>query len=437
MLTSLRQQTPLFWAETAVLLVSAPFLILPERWPVFAGLALILLVAIWLTRWWITRQPLPVSPFNLLLLCWSIMLAVAILVTADPEWTYPKAAGLLLGLAVWRYCLCYIRTASLLKWLLLGYFTLGLGMIVFGLLNVAWIPKVPVLDEVVLWLSAQLGIGQIWGGTAEDAVHSNQIAGTLLFFLPLTVSLLLWWRPTYWRKPLLTAVVLFFLFAALIMLLSQSRAGWAGTAVSLGALPWLYALTKRDDPRWRRLRWLMPVGAIILLMGLSAIYWPSLQDIWRNPDIDTAVGNFNTLAFRQVVWRWGLTAVQDFPFTGTGLGSFRAVAPRLYPFPIFTDVGHAHNVFLQVALDVGLPGLVVYLALVGLMGIIGWRVSLNRRHPLYLPLAIGLLANLIAFHIYGLLDTLALGSKTGLFFWLTLGLLTAMYQQSQPSQEAQ
>ncbi len=431
MLTSLRQQTRLFWADTAVLILALPALILPERWPTFTGLALLLLIAVWLGRWWLTREPLPSSPFNLALLLWSLMLIVAIVVTADPEWTAPKAAGLILGLAVWRYCLIYINTAVLLKWVMLAYFLFGLGMIFLGLLNIAWLPKVPLLDNVVLLLSEQFGFGQIRGGGADGAVHSNQIAGTLLFFLPLTAALLIWWRPARWRTPVLLALAGFLGLGLFIMLLSQSRAGWAGTAVGLAILPWFYALTHRGQPRWRLVSWLLPTGALLVTAVALPFLWPRLADIWSSPNIDTAVGNLNTLAFRQVVWQWGITAVQDFPFTGTGLGSFRAVVTRLYPLPIHIDIGHAHNIFLQVALDVGLPGLIIYLALLGLMGITSWHI-VRARHPLCTPLALGFVANLLALHTYGLLDTLALGSKTGIFFWLILGLLTAMFSQLHP-----
>lgn len=90
------------------------------------------------------------------------------------------------------------------------------------------------------------------------------------------------------------------------------------------------------------------------------------------------------------------------------------------------DIAHAHNIFLQTALDVGLPGLIVYLALLLLaFGLAGrWRGVMGTLRPF----ALGLLAGFAALHIYGLTDALALGSKTGLSFWVALGLLTAMHQ---------
>jgi putative inorganic carbon (HCO3(-)) transporter len=111
------------------------------------------------------------------------------------------------------------------------------------------------------------------------------------------------------------------------------------------------------------------------------------------------------------VWRWALQAVTDFPLTGIGLGTFRVAVHRLYPIatPIDYDISHAHNVFLQVALDIGLPGLVAYLGLLGGGVWLGCRVA--RKSVQLRPVAIGFVAGIIGLHVYGLTDCPALGAK--------------------------
>ena len=141
---------------------------------------------------------------------------------------------------------------------------------------------------------------------------------------------------------------------------------------------------------------------------------------------ETAVGDLSTTLFRQEVWRWSIAAIEDFPFTCVGLGAFRQVAFRLYPIsvPQSYDFAHAHNIFLQSTLDVGLPGLIAYLALVGTAVAHSWQKARRgvRERPFYLAL----FAGLIALHVYGLGDALALGSKTNLLFWIALGLLSLL-----------
>jgi putative inorganic carbon (hco3(-)) transporter len=148
--------------------------------------------------------------------------------------------------------------------------------------------------------------------------------------------------------------------------------------------------------------------------------------LWQRPPQETAVGDLSTLDFRREVWLWGVTAVEEFPITGTGLGTFRRVAPERYPMavPDDFDIAHAHNIFLQVALDTGLPGLVAYMSLLVITGLIGWRVASDKVE--YRPLVLGLLAALIALHVYGLGDALAPGSKPAVVFWLILGLIAGM-----------
>ena len=160
----------------------------------------------------------------------------------------------------------------------------------------------------------------------------------------------------------------------------------------------------------------------------AAIGPERLQALWQEPTAATVVGSMSTLGFRQEVWRWALISKQDFLFTGCGLGTFREVVRLLYPLnvPPGYDIAHTHNIFLQVALDVGVPGLIAYVALLGIAAWVGLRVS--RRDATLRPLALGLVGGLGALHIYGMMDALAPGSKPGLILWVALGLLTAMHR---------
>jgi len=99
---------------------------------------------------------------------------------------------------------------------------------------------------------------------------------------------------------------------------------------------------------------------------------------------------------------------------------------RLYPInvdPNF-DLGHAHNIFLQTSLDIGIPGLTAYISILIISIIIGWRAA--KKSPELRSLSIGLLASLIALHVFGMTDAQALGQKPGLVFWMALGLLVAI-----------
>jgi putative inorganic carbon (HCO3(-)) transporter len=181
--------------------------------------------------------------------------------------------------------------------------------------------------------------------------------------------------------------------------------------------------------------------ALALVVGLvagaglayAAANVEALAALWeRSGGVETGVGTIS-LSGRVEIWSRALYAIQDFPFTGCGLGTFREVVWLLYPLftiPPSTDVAHAHNIFLQVALDVGLPGLASYLALLGQAGYSAWVAA--RAGGGYRAPALGLLGGLVGLHVYGLADALAPGSKPALLFWMALGLLAAMHRLVSP-----
>ncbi|MCB8983997.1 MAG: O-antigen ligase family protein [Ardenticatenaceae bacterium] len=401
-------------------MVIAVFLLFPATIPSLTAVSLLLLLLFFFIR------PLKPTPFNVLWLGWWSMVLIAVIVSADPDLTLPKLTGLLLGYAWWLYLSTAVRSRPQLWAGFLVWGILGAGFLLIGILSAAWIYKVPLLASILQRLPGQLL--QLPGSAA--GVQPNQLAGTLLLYLPLLLSLLLGWRPAARPRLALTAVLLLTLLTAVTLLLTQSRSGWLGAAGGLLVLLILWAAALPASPRRR---WFWRAAAALLLLGLAAIVWigpERLQTAWDDPSqlSQTAVGSLGSIGFRQEVWRWALTAVGDFPFTGTGLGTFRQVVRRLYPLNVSPtyDIAHAHDIFLQTALDVGLPGLIVYLALLLIAFWLGWQAA--RRDATLRPFALGLLAGLAALHIYGLTDALALGSKTGLSFWLALGLLTAMHR---------
>jgi O-antigen ligase len=113
------------------------------------------------------------------------------------------------------------------------------------------------------------------------------------------------------------------------------------------------------------------------------------------------------------------------------MGGFRRLMPALYP-PFRTspdfELPHAHNQFLQAALDVGIPGLIAFLALwivAAVLLVQAYRAAADRR---FRVLAAGLGCGLAAHFVFGLTDAITLGTKAGVLFWLILGLVAALHR---------
>jgi len=412
------------WAEGGVLVLTAPFLLFPTVKPLWTAAALVVILLTWLARGILTKSPWPQTPLNGALLVWSVMVGVGVLVTAMPELTLAKATGLFLGIAVWRYCVYFLRAPGRLRWMTLGFLLLGLALTALGVLTTNWPSKIPFLQTLLAYLPKRL---LALPEASAAGVHANQLGGTVVFYFPFVLSLFGGRPPRrrwLWRLGIACAT----LGIAGLLALTQSRSAWLGMWGGALALLLLWALMPlAKSPR----RWLLAAAAGLLLLAMVGTWLigpERLQRLIEEPSGMTALGSLTSLNFRYEVWRWALAAVQDFPFTGCGLGTFRQVVRLLYPVNVTPtyDIAHAHNIFLQVALDVGLPGLIAYLALLALAILSGLQTAL-RNTQLRAP-ALGLTAGLAALHIYGLMDALAPGSKPGVIFWYALGMLTALAQ---------
>jgi putative inorganic carbon (hco3(-)) transporter len=403
------------WFEGVLLTTAAPFLLFPEIVPGATAVSLLLITLIWL-------RPLPPNPFNLPLLLFVFMLGVGVAVTADPDLTLPYFTMLLLGLTVWCWLTRHVDNSAGWRLALTFFAVLGAGYMFLGLLTADWMYKIAAIETVLTFLPQR--VIDLPGRT--DGIHPNMLAAaTLPFFTLLPPLIYVWvWQRRDWRGGLF--LMLGWLLTTAVLLLTQSRSAYIGAiAAALILLIWAISLLPASRQKYLLLGGL----AVCLLLGAAAateLGLGDLQSFWDDPRQQTSLGSTASLGFRQEVWRWSVVAVADFPFTGMGLGSYSHVLRRFYPVavtPAYT-ISHAHNQYLQTALDVGLPGLIAYLALVITAFRIIWRTAQTDRA--LRPAVMGLGAGLAAYLIFGLTDAVPFGAKPSLLFWYLFGLIATL-----------
>jgi putative inorganic carbon (HCO3(-)) transporter len=122
--------------------------------------------------------------------------------------------------------------------------------------------------------------------------------------------------------------------------------------------------------------------------------------------------------------------LQDFPFTGVGLGMFDPVLDMLYPlFAVgpSSDLFHPHNIFLAQALVAGLPGLVAFGSIVLLLLVMALQsVRISRRGSFW-PLALGLLGAIVAYLGHGAFDSINSLIRANTIVWGVFGLQVALW----------
>lgn len=81
-----------------------------------------------------------------------------------------------------------------------------------------------------------------------------------------------------------------------------------------------------------------------------------------SPEAQTALSS--SLSDRVMLWRAAALSFLDRPLTGSGLYTFRWIYPQYLAEPMFHRYANAHNMYLQVASDLGLIGTLIFIWLV-------------------------------------------------------------------------
>lgn len=393
------------------------------------------------------------------LLLWPLLLlgalgGASVYVTPTWHYTWPELVRLLAGVAL---CLAVInwvnpiggRTMSdgarvperlivgTLVFLLVCAGLTAVGLLVLGPTN-KFLPPLP-------WAESE----QLRQLTTSGTFNPNRVAGVAVLAAPLTLILLLGrlrplrsspmrWLGWFATKGLSLGLTLLFGAA---LLLTQSRGALLafGTAILLVLL----FLGRRG---WIILALLIVLGtgALVDLRGGELSQLLVVRD-----DNSAGVANRNlfledrNLRGRLVLWQRALHGIADAPLTGMGLGAFAAISQEPYPaLPAFVpdpDMSHVHNLILQMGVDLGLPGLLLFVTLLVMVALaLGQMVRLARADSPLRTWSLALLGSFIAYFVYNLFDALTLGARPALAAWLLFGLWIggAEWLQAQASAQA-
>ena len=187
--------------------------------------------------------------------------------------------------------------------------------------------------------------GRVMGAVGGMFENPNDLALNMVSILPLAV--LLAWRSDS-LLPKLAAVA-----GACLMVVttiaSQSRSGFLGLAAMMVILA---ILVGRKSPR------VLVVGAFLLVLALPlapSSYWSRMASITDESRDETGSREARRSLLAEA-WR----AFQSHPFTGVGAGNFVAYNPQGRTEPWM----EAHNAVLQVASELGVFGLTIFLFLI-------------------------------------------------------------------------
>jgi O-antigen ligase len=143
--------------------------------------------------------------------------------------------------------------------------------------------------------------------------------------------------------------------------------------------------------------------------------------------IRTRITEPSTVSGRLDIWRRTARMVQDHPLSGVGMGNFEAVYEPVYNPMLNPDGrrgGHAHNLWLQVAAEQGLPIAVAYVSLWVAVLTLGW----HQRHGSWTQRAALLIVVVVAVRSLGdymFFSTGGAPARLHTLLWMTWGMIAA------------
>lgn len=347
---------------------------------------------------------------------WMVVLVVLMVLSVDyapyASRGYGMLARPLFGMALVLYLTELARTTRSMAAPLLIMVVLGLGVGMLGLLATQWTSKSDDFSFIIEHLP------RVSPFFAPAGFNPNEIAGALAWLTPFVAGLIFY--PARWRWLAFGVSVL--LLSA--VLLGQSRSAVFGVVAAMIALSFLLVRSG-----WWRVLLLGGVAVIVLIQVavLVDLLPPGGGDGGRG-SAALSVRDERTSQQRLYIWQSAVEIVRDYPLTGVGMDRFRYGPVRDdYPVDRFNlSPPHAHNEMIQVATDLGLPGLVAFIGLnltaVYLLWVC-WRSGDAAARVVAAAAASGLLAHAV----YGISDAIPLWDRFSFVYWMMLGVAAAQY----------
>ncbi|MSQ15794.1 MAG: O-antigen ligase family protein [Dehalococcoidia bacterium] len=398
--------------ELLLVAIAAPFLLFPRS--LLTALATVLVLIAWGARWTATGRFSAPTNMNfpaILLLAATVM---ALYPSVDLGLSSSKVWGILLGVAAFFAIVNSARSLPSFWRIMWALFGGGIAVSLLALVGTDWkggaLVYLPVVYDKLPTLVRGVPGSGIRGAT--DLFNAREVGGTMAMLLPVGVAMALAADRGMGR----VAATAGTLSMALIMLLTQSPSAvlgaFIGSVLVFGA--W-YGRLRLSILVSTVLVFTAGIALVLLINDCSGGYLP--------PEHGRA--SFGIVS-RLEIWQSGLLMLKDMPFTGIGINTFPLIFDGFYPTVLLGREPHAHNIFLQAAVDLGIFGVFAFLWLLEACYFSVASAYRSFEDRKVRTAGIALSASITAYLIFGSIDSISLGAKPGLVMWSALGLVGAL-----------
>jgi len=303
--------------------------------------------------------------------------------------------------------------------------------------------QLSVLVDVVLFLCCAISLAgfiQFDGSASKFAIGffgDHQLYGScLMALLPVAAAVAVSEKAPGRQLFARCATVL----AAAGLLISHSRSAWIGGAVALTLLVVVSVLQlvrrQRSSAHVKVAEVAVPAVLLVMAVGFFLYLWPHSSTVLGRATTLNQVSTDFTWGTRQATWAGAQKMIAQSPWTGKGLGgsvylmnNYAGVGLPLDTLHIRPSLGEqAHNLYLQTAADMGIPGLLVFLSIPATLLFFGVRRVMHMDDGIRKTLLLGAMAATVGV----LVDAIASPSwqvgTVSMFMWLLLGIVATCMQ---------
>ncbi|MDO9263678.1 MAG: O-antigen ligase family protein [Desulfosalsimonadaceae bacterium] len=282
-------------------------------------------------------------------------------------------------------------------------------------------------NEKILWIR-ELSHG---GTPAGPYVNRNHYAGLMEMIFPLALSLFLAYRPAIAKISLKKRIADFlnqkqvhyhFLYgtAAVIIatsiFLSISRGGIISLTLSMGIFALLLLLkTQKKKPGF-----LIALIIALVLLFTGTRGWDAIFKRFEN--IRNQSGEIVLQTDRFVMWNDSKEIIKDFPFFGTGAGTYENIYPGYRTLPGNDILDHAHNDYIEFLCTGGIILTALMIFCLFSIFLFAARAYGIRREKFSICLFIGCITSVSAILIHSFVDFNMQIGANGLYFFFVLAL---------------
>jgi O-Antigen ligase len=264
--------------------------------------------------------------------------------------------------------------------------------------------------------SIRLGLA---GLDTTGSVNPNALASAALMVLPVGIAVMLVGRrrPIDWWTLLPASLVVAVVGTATLAVTISRTALIAVWLMALGLL------VRGMRSRLHRVILGIVILAPLVILTARLSFVITQDEAWADGYFGWVSARGRTQIMSQALDRW-----KQAPWLGIGLNEYRRVyAARPGDVPQGEDVVHAHNIFLQTGLDIGLVGSAAYWSVLAFLWVRASQAARGTSRTARAA-AIGAAFSLIGVTLFGLTDAVPLGAKVGTLQWIAGGLILAAWQ---------